>query len=92
MKAIRIFLTSVITLTLSSFCALAQMQRPPMPKGEGPQRKHLKLTPKERATQRTDEMHKAVRLDEKQYKKILSPEQHATWRRLHPDPSEFFTK
>ena len=70
MKATRIFLASVITLTLSSFCALAQMQRPTMQKGEGPQLEHLKLTPKERATQRTDEMHKAVRLDEKQYKKI----------------------
>lgn len=183
MKAIRIFLTSVITLTLSSFCALAQMQRPPMPKGESPHREQLKFTPKERATQRTEEMHKAVKLDEKQYKKIykifiseenakqtamesgpmgpppggfpggappqgggfpsggfpggpgmsgppsgmpfpggfgepqkptvngkpidsdeyidareakfkkiLSPEQYATWRRLHPDPSGFFTK
>ena len=40
MKATRIFLASVITLTLSSFCALAQMQRPPMPKGEGPHREH----------------------------------------------------
>ena len=70
MKTTSLILTAVITLTLSSFGAHAQMQRPPLPKGDGPQREHLKLTPKERATQRTEEMHKAVRLDEKQYKKI----------------------
>lgn len=70
MKTTSLILTAVITLTLSSFGAHAQMQRPPLPKGDGPQREHLKLTPKERATQRTEEMHKTVRLDEKQYKKI----------------------
>ena len=43
-----------------------------MPKGEGPHREQLKFTPKERATKRTDEMHKTVGLNEKQYKKIYN--------------------
>ena len=46
-------------LMLASFSMSAQMQ--------GPQ---MKLTPRQRAEQRTDEMDKAVSLDDKQYKKI----------------------
>ena len=29
---------------------------------------------------------------EAKFKKILSPEQYSTWRRLHPDPTGFFHK
>lgn len=29
---------------------------------------------------------------EEKFKKILSPEQYSTWRRIHPDPTRFFLK
>lgn len=46
-------------LMLSSFSVSAQMQGP-----------RMKLSPRQKAEQRTDEMDKAVSLDDKQYKKI----------------------
>ena len=60
-----------VALTLTSFSAAAQMPRPEFPEG-GPRPDHhqMKLTPRQRAEQRTNEMDKAVRLDDKQYKKI----------------------
>ena len=71
---------AVVVLTISSFSASAQMQRPDCPDGmhrpehpEGrprPEHHQMSLTPRQRAEQRTNEMDKAVRLDDKQYKKI----------------------
>ena len=71
MKTDRLICLIAVALTLSSFSASAQMPRPEFPEG-GPRPEHsrMKLTPSQRAEQRTNEMHKAVNLDEKQYKKI----------------------
>ena len=71
MKTNRLICTVAVALTLSSFSASAQMQGPQRPEGRpGAERPQMKLTPRQRAEQRTDEMDKAVSLDDKQYKKI----------------------
>ena len=71
MQTIRFICTAAVALTFSSFAASAQMQRPDRPEGmPGPEHHQMSLTPRQRAEQRTDEMDKAVRLDDKQYKKI----------------------
>lgn len=73
MNTIRIITTAAVTLAMSLlFCAMAQTERPPHPAGrpEGIPPHHARLSPKERATERTDEMNKVVSLDKKQYKKI----------------------
>ena len=71
MKTNRLICTAVVALTISSFSASAQMQRPERPEGRpGPGHHQMSLTPRQRAEQRTDEMDKAVRLDDKQYRKI----------------------
>ena len=80
MKTNRLICTVAVALALSSFSVSAQMQRPDRPDGmprpehpEGrprPGHHQMSLTPRQRAEQRTDEMDKAVRLDDKQYKKI----------------------
>ena len=60
-----------VAMTLSSFSMSAQMPRPQHPEGrQRPEHHQLTQTPRQRAKQRTDEMDKAVRLDDKQYKKI----------------------
>ena len=97
MKTNRLISIAAVVLTLSSFSASAQMPRP--------EHHQMMLTPRQRAEQRTNEMDKVVRLDEKQYKKIykiflkeakfrkiLSVEQYDAWRKLHPDPSGVFFK
>lgn len=71
MKTSRLICTATVALTLSSFSVSAQMQGPPCPEGRPrPEHAPMKLTPRQRAEQRTNEMDKAVRLDDKQYKKI----------------------
>ena len=71
MKTNRLIGTAVLALTISSFSASAQMPRPEHPEGRPrPEHHQMTLTPRQRAEQRTDEMDKAVRLDDKQYKKI----------------------
>ena len=106
MKTNRLISIAAVVLTLSSFSASAQMPRPERPEGmPGPEHHQMMLTPRQRAEQRTNEMDKVVRLDEKQYKKIykiflkeakfrkiLSVEQYDSWRKLHPDPSGVFFK
>ena len=71
MKTNRLISIAAVVLTLSSFSASAQMPRPERPEGiPGPEHHQMMLTPRQRAEQRTNEMDKVVRLDEKQYKKI----------------------
>ena len=71
MKTNRLIFTAVVVLTITSFSASAQMHRPEHPEGRPrPEHHQMSLTPRQRAEQRTDEMDKAVRLDDKQYKKI----------------------
>ena len=60
----------VVLLTLSSFSASAQMPSFPPASDIFAQEHREKLSPKQRAEQRTDEMDKAVNLNDKQYKKI----------------------
>ena len=78
MKTLKLFQSLAVLVAISSFSSSAQMQypqRPPMGArpgemhGERPQRPE-RLSPKEKAERRTDEMHKVVNLTEKQYKKI----------------------
>ena len=72
MKTSRLIFTAVVVLTITSFSTSAQMHRPGHPEGRPrPEHHHqMSLTPRQRAEQRTNEMDKAVRLDDKQYKKI----------------------
>ena len=71
MKTQRLICAVAVSLTLSAFSASAQMPKPERPEG-GPRPEHhqMALTPRQRAEQRTNEMDKAIRLDDKQYKKI----------------------
>lgn len=71
MKTNRLFCTVAAALILSSVSASAQMPKPGHPEGmPRPEHPQMAMTPRQRAEQRTDEMDKAVRLDDKQYKKI----------------------
>lgn len=70
MKTNLLICTAVFALTLSSFSASAQMQRPERPEGRPMPAEQMMLTPRQRAEQRTNEMDKALGLDDKQYKKI----------------------
>ena len=71
MKTNRLICTAAVALTLSSLSVSAQMPWPEHPEGR-PRTEHhqMTLTPRQRAEQRIDAMDKAVRLDDKQYKKI----------------------
>ena len=79
MKTDRLIFT-VVVVTLSSFSVSAQMHDPGRPEGmhrpehpgvrPRPEHHQMTLTPRQRAEQRTNEMDKTVRLDDKQYKKI----------------------
>lgn len=72
MKTNQFFQITLLMLFLSVFCASAQ-QFPPenfRPRPEGMPGPRERMTPKEKAAHRTDEMDRVVNLDEKQYKKI----------------------
>ena len=71
MKTIRLICTAVAAFSLASVSASAQMPGPQPQEGSpSPEHHQMTLTPRQRAEQRTNEMDKAVRLDDKQYKKI----------------------
>lgn len=58
MKTNLLICTAVFALTLSSFSASAQMQRPERPEGRPMPAEQMMLTPRQRAEQRTNEMDK----------------------------------
>ena len=70
MKVNGIIIATAICVA-STLCSFAQ-ERPQYPAGrpDGMQERPAMLSAKERAVKRTDEMDKAISLDEKQYKKI----------------------
>ena len=72
MNAKKSILMSLLIVVMASFSASAQMMGPQFP-GERPDGMRMRPerpSAKERAEKRTGEMHKAVNLDPKQYKKI----------------------
>ncbi len=71
MKTNRLICTAVFVLTISSLSMSAQPPRGHHPEGRPrPEHHMMSLTPRQRAEKRTNDMDKAVRLDDKQYKKI----------------------
>lgn len=71
MKTNRLICTAILVLTISSLSMSAQPPRGHYPEGRPrPEHHMVSFTPRQRAEQRTNEMDKAVRLDDKQYKKI----------------------
>ena len=71
MKTNRLICTAILVLTISSLSMSAQPPRGHYPEGRPrPEHHMVSFTPCQRAEQRTNEMDKAVRLDDKQYKKI----------------------
>ena len=85
----------LVCVMLSSFQAVAQNQMPPFPGGRpedmpfpggfgGPQ--------KPKVGGKEIDSDEYIDAREENFKKILTPEQYQTWRKLHPDPSGFFVK
>ncbi len=71
MKTNRLICAVILVLTISSLSMSAQPPRGHYPEGRPrPEHHMVSFTPRQRAEQRTNEMDKAVRLDDKQYKKI----------------------
>ncbi len=71
-KSIRLFLFIAVLMVIPSVVISAQSEHPNASKSfeEGRLERRVKMTPEDRAKSRTDEMHKAVSLNDKQYKKI----------------------
>ena len=71
-SSIRLFLYITVLMVIPSVVISAQGEHPNASKSleEGRPERRVKMTPEHRAKSRTDEMHEAVSLNDKQYKKI----------------------